>query len=134
MSLKPLLLLPGLSLVCLLSACAGPLPKTDPNQAWIGLQAESPNDLLADRVDGKRLADGRYFQVAPGKHRLEMALLQGANGNSVQPACMGRLDYSGFKAGERYQLVESSQGQDVSANLLDSHGQQVAQSDAFKCL
>ncbi|BCQ61521.1 hypothetical protein PBOI14_32710 [Pseudomonas sp. Boi14] len=99
MSLKPLLLLPGLGLVCLLSACAGPLPKADPQQAWIDLAPESPNDLLADSVDGKRLNDGRYFQVSPGQHRLRMALLKGANGNSAQPDCLGRLDYAGFQAG-----------------------------------
>ena len=43
MSLKPLLLLPGLGLVCLLSACAGPLPKADPQQAWICLLYTSPS-------------------------------------------------------------------------------------------
>jgi len=134
MSLKPLLLLPGLGLVCLLSACAGPLPKADPQQAWIDLAPESPNDLLADSVDGKRLNDGRYFQVSPGQHRLQMALLQGANGNSAQPDCLGRLDYVGFQAGGHYRLVESSQGQDVSAELLDAQGRQVAQSRPFSCL
>jgi hypothetical protein len=25
---------------------------------------------MADRLDGKRLEDGRYFQVTPGKHEL----------------------------------------------------------------
>ncbi|MEN5253752.1 hypothetical protein [Pseudomonas protegens] len=134
MSLKPLLLLPGLGLVCLLSACAGPLPKADPQQAWIDLAPESPNDLLADSVDGKRLNDGRYFQVSPGQHRLRMALLKGANGNSAQPDCLGRLDYAGFQAGGHYRLVESSQGQDVSAELLDAQGRQVAQSRPFSCL
>lgn len=134
MSFKPLLLLPGLGLVGLLSACAGPLPKADPSQAWIGLAQESPNDLLADSVDGKRLEDGRYFQVSPGAHRLQMALLQGANGNSAQPECEGRLDYSGFKAGEHYQLLESSQGQEVSAVLMDAQGQPLAHSADFSCL
>ena len=47
MTLKPLMLIPTLGLVCLLSACAGPVPKADPSQAWIGLQGESSDDLLA---------------------------------------------------------------------------------------
>jgi len=42
MSLKPLLLVPVLGFVCLLSACAGPIPKADPSEAWIGLQEEAP--------------------------------------------------------------------------------------------
>ena len=73
-------------------------------------------------------------QVSPGQHRLQMALLQGANGNSAQPDCLGRLDYAGFQAGGHYRLVESSQGQDVSAELLDAQGRQVAQSRPFSCL
>ena len=38
---KPLLLIPALGLVLLLSACAGPMPKADPSEAWIGLQEEA---------------------------------------------------------------------------------------------
>ena len=51
-ALKPLLLIPALGAVLLLSACAGPLPKADPSEAWIGLTEEAPNDLMAERVDG----------------------------------------------------------------------------------
>ena len=76
MSLKPLLLVPVLGFVCLLSACAGPIPKADPSQAWIGLQEEAPNDLMAERVDGKRVDDGRYFEVTPGDHRLDVTLFE----------------------------------------------------------
>ena len=53
MNLKPLLLIPSLSLVLLLSACAGPMPKQDPGEAWIGLKEEGNSDLMAERVDGK---------------------------------------------------------------------------------
>ena len=60
-SLKPLLLIPALGAVLLLSACAGPIPKADPSEAWIGLKEEAPNDLMAERVDGHRVDDGRYF-------------------------------------------------------------------------
>ncbi|POA31339.1 MULTISPECIES: hypothetical protein [Pseudomonas] len=134
MTFKPLLLIPGLGLACLLSACAGPVPKSDPSDAWIALQQPSSSSLLADRVDGRRVDDGRYFEVKPGAHRLQMTLLTGADGNSVEPTCMGHLQYSGFQAGEHYQINTSSEGQSASARLVDSHGKQVAQSDRFKCL
>ncbi|MEB0047288.1 MULTISPECIES: hypothetical protein [unclassified Pseudomonas] len=133
MTLKPLLLVPGLSLVCLLSACAGPMPKADPSEAWIGLQQPASADLLAERIDGQRVTDGRYFEVKPGAHRLDMTLVSGADGNSIDLNCMGRLDYSHFQAGERYQVNASSEGLKAGVSLVDSHGNQVAQSNSFKC-
>ncbi|KPN92237.1 hypothetical protein [Pseudomonas nunensis] len=134
MTLKQLLLIPGLSVVCLLSACAGPMPKPDPGLAWIGLQEESPNDMLAERVDGQRIDDGRFFEVTPGAHDLAVTLFEIPSGDSNQEDCQGRVHYTQFKAGEHYQLVESSLGQAVSARLEDSHGKEVAQTDDFQCM
>ncbi|BBP77476.1 hypothetical protein CCU68_25740 [Pseudomonas gingeri NCPPB 3146 = LMG 5327] len=134
MTLKPLMLIPTLGLVCLLSACAGPVPKADPSQAWIGLQGESSDDLLAERVDGKRVDDGRYFEVTPGKHNLEVTLIQGANGDDDQPECSGHVVYDQFKAGRQYHLVESGSGTDVGAVLMNDHGKQVAESHLFSCI
>lgn len=57
-----LLLMPALCAVLLLSACAAPIPKADPSEAWIGLKEEAPNDLMAERVDGKRVDDGRFLR------------------------------------------------------------------------
>ncbi|MEB0223930.1 hypothetical protein [Pseudomonas sp. 10S4] len=133
MTLKPLLLIPTLSLVCLLSACAGPMPKADPSEAWIGMDQPASADLLAERIDGKEVHDARYFEVKPGAHRLDMTLLSGADGNSTDLNCMGRLDYSEFKAGEHYQINASSEGLKAAVSLVDSHGNQVAQSHSFKC-
>ncbi|MEB0041154.1 MULTISPECIES: hypothetical protein [unclassified Pseudomonas] len=71
MSSKTLLLIPMLSVVALLCAA---VPKPDPSEAWIGLREDPQSDLMAERVDGKRLNDGRYFEVTPGTHRLDMTL------------------------------------------------------------
>lgn len=130
---KSLLMVSGLSLVCLLSACAGPIPAADPSEAWIGLQPSASNDLLAEKIDGQRVNDGRYFEVGPGAHQLDMTLISGADGNSSDLNCMGRLDYANFKAGEHYQVSASSEGETASFSLMDSHGKQVAQSDSFQC-
>ncbi|NBF09111.1 hypothetical protein [Pseudomonas sp. Fl4BN1] len=134
MTLKPLLLIPALGLVCLLSACAGPMPQPDPSQAWIGLQEEAPNDLMAERVDGQKIDDGRYFQVQPGAHRLDVTLFEESVGDSNQQDCNGHVSYSGFKAGEHYKLVESSLGTEVSARLYDAQGKQVASTHDFACM
>lgn len=134
MTLKPLLLIPALGLACLLSACAGPMPQPDPSQAWIGLQEEAPNDLMAERVDGKKVDDGRYFEVKPGGHRLDVTLFEESVGDSNQQDCNGHISYSGFKAGEHYKLVESSLGTEVSVRLYDAKGKQVASTHGFACM
>lgn len=99
MTVKPLLLIPSLSLVLLLSACAGPMPKQDPAQAWIDLKEEGTSDLMAERVDGKNTRDGRYFEVTPGAHRLDVTLYEGATGDQNQVDCQGDVKYPAFKAG-----------------------------------
>ncbi|QZI68239.1 hypothetical protein K5F93_17565 [Pseudomonas protegens] len=134
MRLKPLLLIPALGLACLLSACAGPMPQPDPSQAWIGLQEEAPNDLMAERVDGQKVDDGRYFEVKPGAHRLDVTLFEESVGDSNQQDCNGHISYSGFKAGEHYKLVESSLGTEVSVRLYDAKGKQVASTHGFACM
>src|SRR5690606_32834584 len=67
-AMRALLLLAALSL---LGACASPLPAPDPQQAWIDFRTEPGELLMAEKLDGRRLDDGRYFQVSPGAHRLE---------------------------------------------------------------
>lgn len=134
MSLKPLLLIPALGAVLLLSACAGPIPKADPSEAWIGLTEEAPNDLMAERVDGKRVDDGRYFEVTPGAHQLDVTLFEEEAGDENQQDCQGRIEYDNFKAGEHYTLAESSLGTNIRARLTDSHGKEVAATQEFNCM
>jgi len=134
MNLKPLLLIPSLSLVLLLSACAGPMPKQDPGEAWIGLKEEGNSDLMAERVDGKNINDGRYFEVTPGAHRLDVTLYEEEPGDDNQQDCQGRVEYKNFKAGEHYTLVESSLGTTVRASLKDGHGKEVAATQDFSCM
>ena len=134
MTVKPLLLIPALGLVLLLSACAGPMPKQDPSEAWIGFKEEGNSDLMAERVDGKNTQDGRFFEVMPGAHLLDVTLYEGATGDENEVDCQGKLNYTGFKAGEHYELIESSLGPEVSARLVDSHGKEVAHTADFNCM
>lgn len=69
--MRPLTRLVPLALL-FLAGCAGPLPQPDPQMAWVELRSAPANTLLAERLDGERLSDGRYFQVTPGRHVLEV--------------------------------------------------------------
>lgn len=60
----------GLSCLALSLSGCNLLPRHDPNQAWIDLDAGHDNALKAVQVDEKAWQDGRYFQVPPGNHEL----------------------------------------------------------------
>jgi hypothetical protein len=134
MKAKTLLLVPMLSLVAVLSACAGPMPKADPSEAWIGLQEEPAGVLMAEDLDGKRLNDGRYFDVKPGAHTLDLSLIVEGNGDDGQMNCQAAIRFNQFKAGARYKLVESSLGEEYRVKLEDSQGHPLGHSKDFTCM
>ncbi|SDI58748.1 hypothetical protein [Pseudomonas panipatensis] len=126
-----------LLLAPLLGACAGPLPAHDPQRAWVDLYTQPANTLLAERLDGVVLDDGRYFQVPPGKHRLEVRFQYevpgggGPNGmnDMGQITCRVWLTYEHFVAGQRYRLELRPQLRSALALLTDASGQLVAKTD-----
>ncbi|MFK3797028.1 MULTISPECIES: hypothetical protein [unclassified Pseudomonas] len=134
MNAKSLLLVPMLGVVAVLSACAGPMPKADPAEAWIGLQEEPSGVLMAEDVDGHRLNDGRYFDVKPGAHKLDVDLIVEGSGDDGQMNCEAGIKFNQFKAGEHYKLVESSLGEEYSVKLEDSQGHQLGHSKDFTCM
>lgn len=93
-----------------LGACASPLPPVDPKQAWIDLYTVTPGRIvMAERLDGQRLNDGRYFQVTPGKHelvvRFDFEVVAGViTTDPTERTCYLTVRYDDFKAGERYRL------------------------------
>jgi len=133
MQSRSLLLIPVLSAVCLLSACASPVPKADPGEAWIGLRDGTDQTMLAEKVDGKRWADGRFFEVKPGNHDLGV-MVYDISENDDTRTCSADIDYKSFKAGQHYKLVESSLGENLSADLVDGHGKTVAHAGHFDCM
>jgi hypothetical protein len=134
MKAKSLLMLPLSGLVALLCACAGPMPKADPNEAWIGLQEEPSATLMAQSLDGKRLDDGRYFDVKPGSHTLDLNLIVEGNGDDNQINCETGITFSSFKAGQHYTLIESSIGEEYRVKLEDAQGKQLGHSHDFTCM
>src|SRR5690606_28558382 len=55
-----------------LAACASPLPQPAADQAWVELPPRGGYTLMAHRLDDQRWPDGRYFQVTPGAHQLDV--------------------------------------------------------------
>mgnify|MGYP001439565841 CR=1 FL=1 len=134
MNAKWRVLIPILGMVGLLSGCAGPMPKPDAREAWVGFREEPDAVLLAANLDGKRLDDGRYFEVPPGKHRLDMTLIVDGVGDNDEQNCSASVNFGQFKPGAHYKLVESSLGQDYSINLEDNTGKQLGHTASVTCL
>lgn len=135
--MRHLLALPALAL---LAACASPLPPHDPQQAWVTLRSAPGELLMAEKLDGRRLNDGRYFQLAPGIHRLEASyrfeVYLGSTfaREPLQRLCYLRLDYPGFIAGARYVLRAEHRALQTRSWLEDAHGQRLATGREWQCL
>lgn len=137
MRFKPALL----AVLALLSACnTTPLPAHDSAQAWVDLSMLGGKAILAEKVDGKRLDDGRYFQLTPGSHTLEFRYDYEVNipltimSQPSERMCYITVQYDGFKAAERYRIQARSLGIEPSALLYDSANQVVAQDKSNYCL
>lgn len=125
----------------LLGACASPLPKPDPQQAWVDLYAPAGDLLMADRLDRKRWPDGRYFQVAPGAHELLVRLQfeasrGGGMGFTSEPlllTCELRLRYDQFAAGQRYRVEARSMAMTAQAWLYDEQRNVLARGKVMRC-
>ena len=91
----PAMALAALGSLLLLGGCTTPLPPKDPHQAWVDLVLREPAvdaSLLAEAQDGKRLDDGRYFQLTPGSHSLKVSYryeLYGGGGFGSRFGCSG---------------------------------------------
>jgi len=125
----------------LLGACASPLPARDPAQAWVALHASAGTLLMADRLDGQRLNDGRYFQMAPGAHelqaRFQFEVSSGGGLDGVyeprQISCEIRLRYADFVAGQHYRLEARPLVMKAQAWLYDGQRNLLARAQVLRC-
>lgn len=128
-------------LLLVLAACASPLPKPDPQQAWVELYSSADTLLMADRLDDKRWPDGRYFQVTPGTHELETRFQfevhnggsLGGLGEPLRMTCEIRVRYDGFAAGQRYRLEARQQSMKAQAWLYDAQRNVLARGEVLRC-
>jgi len=131
-----------LGMACLLSACVStPLPKPDPNLAWVDLETQTGKLVMAERLDHQRMTDGRYFQVSPGSHELMVrfdyeVFIGGMSqfSNPQERLCYITLNYADFQPGQRYRLQARSLGFNAYARLYSAEGKVLAQERLVNCL
>jgi len=135
--MRVFLLFPGL---LALAGCNLLLPRHDPSQAWIELNAEVPYSLRASEVDRKALDEHRFFQISPGTHELGMRYRFEVAGSNIGPGsapyerdCLIRLTYKEFAAGQRYSLEVGKVGFRPWARLYDERRQEVASGRESGC-
>ncbi|MBF8008388.1 hypothetical protein IZT72_27750 [Pseudomonas brenneri] len=138
-------LLPALVAI-FLSACAStPIPPADPQQAWVDFATPTPGAklVMAQRLDGKNLNDGRYFQVPPGSHELmvrfdfEVYAGGGLGSGLSQPqdrTCFITVQYDQFEAGQRYRLEGRSLGFIPNIRLYNAQRQLLAEERSVNCI
>ncbi|WP_409278958.1 PA0061/PA0062 family lipoprotein [Pseudomonas defluvii] len=133
---QPLMLLT----VSTLAACSNPLPPIDTKQAWVDLYTITPGRLvMADRLDGKRLNDGRYFQVTPGPHELIVRFdyevyAGGFTSEPVERTCYLTVRYDNFQAGQRYRLEARAMSMTPNAWLYDAERKVLAEERDVHCI
>ena len=118
------------------SACAAPVPEHDPSLAWIDVQAQAGHQLSAQRVDGNKVNDARYFQVSPGQHQLQLRLTYergGSNTADSQRRCLVDIAYSEFTEGQRYSIRALAKGWTVRVWLYSSDGLRIIESKPVRC-
>ncbi len=136
------LLLPVVALF--LSACTTtPVPPRDPQQAWVDFTTPTPGAkmVMAQRLDGKNLDDGRFFQMPPGPHELMVRFDfevpagggLGGFGQTTYRTCFMTLAYDHFQAGQRYVLEGRSLAFTPNIRLYDSSRQLLAQERSVNC-
>lgn len=137
------LLLPFAALA--LGACTStPIPAVDPLQAWVDFATPTPGAklVMAQRLDGKNLDDGRYFQVPPGSHELMVRFdfevpTGGSFGGLSQTqdrTCFMTLQYDHFEAGQRYRLEGRSLAYTPNIRLYNAARQLLAQERSVNCI
>lgn len=124
----------------LLAGCASPLPPRDPALAWVNLHSSAGELLMAERLDDKRLDDGRYFQLTPGAHellvRFQFEVAGGGGdlmGEPVQRTCEIRIRHDAFQAGQVYRLEARSMVMSAQAWLYDDQRRVLARGKVMRC-
>ncbi len=128
-----------IALPVLLSGCSLLMPRHDPEKAWVELPKYEEGRLEAVQVDGQDLEDDRYFQIAPGRHELQVRMsfeVEAANVGAEQTlprTCLLTLDYGDFAAGQRYRLEAGSRGFRPWVQLQDARGESLARAREGRC-
>ena len=124
----------------LLGACASSLPARDPGMAWVDLYTTASDLLMAEELDGKRVNDGRYFQISPGAHELIARFQFEVHGGGmdmrsepIQRTCELRVRYDDFAAGQRYLIEARTLVMSAQGWLYDDQRNVLARARVLRC-
>lgn len=126
-----------------IAGCQTALPPVDPQMAWVEFSTSSPGSklIMAERLDNKRLSDGRFFQVTPGSHELRVRYdfeVFGGGGSlmngPVERLCYLTIRYDHFEAGQRYVLEGRALAFTPSARLYNAKREIVAEDREYNCI
>lgn len=110
--------------VCMLlviSACSTVIPAPDKASSLVYLSANNKNTLLAQRIDGKTVSDGRYFRLEPGAHELEVLIVsQSFEGGTVSR--FANVEFDNFQADNSYRLSLIGGSHNLHLQLHDEKG------------
>jgi hypothetical protein len=130
--------------VSVVAGCQTPMPAANPKMAWVEFSTPFPNDklLMAERLDKRRLADGRFFEVMPGSHelivRFDFEVPSGAGLNNMggpsERICYLTVNFDHFEAGQRYVLEGRSIAFIPEARLYNAKREIVAEDRESYCL
>uniref|UniRef100_UPI0036D8A90E PA0061/PA0062 family lipoprotein n=1 Tax=Stutzerimonas tarimensis TaxID=1507735 RepID=UPI0036D8A90E len=115
------------------------LPSPSPEQAWVELRVTPPSAVfMADRLDGQRTPDGRYFQLPSARHELQTRYdfeigSAGFGGDIQYLHCLMVLVYDGFQPGQRYLLEARALGYQPQVWLYDDNRQVLAEAQVARC-
>lgn len=119
----------------LLTACSAPLPAPQKGMAWISVDPQPGQQMSARRLDNELVQDGRYFQVQPGQHALELFLSypkENVQGDGLRK-CEVHIRYPDFMADQQYKVKARTNGWSVRAWLYDDANEKLVESQYVRC-
>jgi len=126
----------GLILLSHISACSGALPEHKSNQALVLVESRSGHHLSAQRQDGKKVADARFFILEPGQHKLSVRLSYERGGRTDGVGwrnCRAEINYADFNAAEKYSIRALAKGYTTRVWLQNEQGERLMESQSVKC-
>lgn len=116
--------------------CSGARPEHENNKALVLVESRAGHHLSAQRVDGKKVTDGRFFILEPGQHKLSVRLSYERGGQIEGTGwrnCLAEISYADFYAAEKYSIRALARGYTARVWLQSEHGKRLAESQSVKC-
>lgn len=107
--------------VVFLSACTAIVPTPTASNSIVLVSSDPTHTLVASKLNGKRVENGRYFSVVPGHNRLEV-LVVGESGKNYTFNKFVVIDYDNFGKTGTYKVSLADRGVAKTLQLIDENG------------